>query len=106
AIALRTALGKRNVRSWRSHRSQREAHGVGAVLLDDVDWVHHVALGFRHLLALGIADQRVYVHSAEGYFAMLIGAHEVAVHHDHSRHPKEQDVKAGDEQRCWIERVE
>ena len=47
-------------------RGEREADGVGAVLLDDLDGVDDVALGLGHLLAVGVADEGVDVDVAEG----------------------------------------
>ena len=58
-----------------------------------------VALGLRHLLAFGIAHQAVNVDRAERHVAVLVAAHEVAIQHDHARHPEEQNVEAGDQQR-------
>ena len=55
----------------------------------------HVALGLRHLLPLGVAHQAVDVDLAERHIA-----HELEAHHDHARHPEEQDVEARDQQRC------
>ena len=66
AIALGAALGEGDVGTGRSHRGQREAHRIGAVLLDDLDRVDHVALGLRHLLAFGVAHQAVNVDLRKG----------------------------------------
>ncbi len=90
----------------RSHRGQGEAHRVGAVLLDDLDGIDHVALGLRHLLAVGVAHQRVDVDVPEGHVSVFVSAHEVAIHHDHARHPEEQDVEASNEQRRRIKRIQ
>ncbi len=77
---------------------QRHAHGVGAVLLGDHQRIDDVALRLRHLLPLGVAHQAVDVDLAERHVA-----HEFDAQHDHARHPEEQDVEAGDEQRRGVE---
>ena len=102
----------------RGHRRQREARRVGAKALDDVERIDHIALGLRHLLALGVAHQRVNVDLAEGNAVvflvrpsaggfhrriLLMPLHEVAAEHDHARHPEEQDLVGGDQQRGGIE---
>ena len=46
-----------------------EAEGVCAVGVDELERVDDVALGFRHLLALLVADEAVDVDGAEGHLA-------------------------------------
>src|SRR5208337_2719922 len=46
------------------------------------------------------------VHGVERNVPELVATHEVTVHHDHARHPEEEDVEAGDQQRGWVEAVE
>ena len=52
-------LAQRDVVSRRRADQQSEAHGVGAVFIIDDERIDHVPLGFRHLLALGVAHQTV-----------------------------------------------
>ena len=47
------------------HAGQGEAHGVGAVAVDDVQRVDAVAQALGHLAALAVLDHRVDVHVAE-----------------------------------------
>ena len=79
---------------------------------DDLDGVDDVALGLRHLLAVGVAHQRVDVDLAEGNRVLeraraAVGhrhvEHEVAAEHDHARDPEEEDVEAGDQKLRGIE---
>jgi hypothetical protein len=65
---------------------------VDADAVDQVDGVQHVALGFRHLVAVGIPHQAGDVDVPEGHLAG-----EVQGHHDHARHPEEDDVETGDQ---------
>src|SRR6185312_6084251 len=106
AVALGAGFGEGDVRAGRSLRGEGETHRIRTVFLNDLDWVDHVALGLRHLLTIGVADQRVDVHVAEGNRVRkrarrAIGhrnvEHKVAAEHDHPRNPEEQDVEAGDE---------
>src|SRR5260370_1547883 len=98
AIAIRSALAERYVRPRRSHGSQREARGIRAEAFDDIERIDYVALRLRHLLALGIAHQRVNVNLPEGNAVVLfirpaaglfdrgilfVPLHEVASEHDH-----------------------
>ncbi len=76
------------------HRGRREAQGVGAVFVDDVQRVHDVAGGFRHLLALGVADEAVQVDGIEGDVV-----DDSQLHHHHPGDPEEQDVLTGDQRR-------
>ncbi len=79
---------------------------------DDLDGVDDVALGLRHLLAIGVADEGVDVDLAEGD-GVGEGArgavghrdveHEVGAEHDHAGDPEEEDVEAGDEELGGIE---
>ena len=66
-----------------------------------IERVDDVALGLRHLLALGIAHQAVDVDLAERDVA-----HELDAEHDHAGDPEEQDVEAGDQQRGGVERAQ
>jgi hypothetical protein len=68
--------------------------GVDADAVDQVDGVEHVALRLGHLGAFGVADQAVHIDVLEGDLAG-----DVLGHHDHARHPEEDDVEAGDQHR-------
>ena len=107
--AFQSLLAKLRPESMRSSFSAMSApaaaeissamrHGVGAVLIHDLERIDHVALGLRHLLLVGIAHQAVHVNFAERHLARHLEAE-----HDHARHPEEQDVEAGDQQRSGIE---
>ena len=100
ARAFHALFGEHDVGAGRGALQQGHADGVGAVLLGHHQRVDHVALGLRHLLALGVAHQGVNVDLVERHFA-----HEFHAHHDHARHPEEQNVEAGDQQRSRIERA-
>ena len=65
--------------------------------VDHVDRVEHVALGFRHLLTLGVAHQAMDVDFVERDIV-----HELQAHHDHAGHPKD-DVETGDQHAGRIE---
>ena len=63
--------------------------------VDSIDQIHRiddVALTLAHLLAFGIAHRAVDVHGFERHFAGEIGGH-----HNHARHPEENNFAAGDE---------
>jgi hypothetical protein len=74
------------------HRGEREAHGVGAEFVDEVERVEHVAERLRHLLALLVADEGVDIDGVEGDLV-----HDGELHHHHPGDPEEDDVEAGDE---------
>ncbi len=113
-VALRPGHIESYIRAGRGHRGQGEAHGIRPVLLHNLNRVDDVALGLRHLLAVGVADERVNVHLFEGHRirkrarAAIRHGHvggEPAAEHNHARHPEEENVKAGDEQARRVERV-
>ncbi len=87
-------------------RQARLHHAAGALghqglqldAVDEIDGVEDVALGLGHLVAVGVAHQAVDVDLAEGHVA-----HELEAHHDHARHPEEDDVEAGDQDRGGVE---
>ena len=101
AIALDARLRELDVAPLRRHRRQREAQGVGAVAVDQVQRVDDVALRLRHLRALLVADEGVDVDVAERHFV-----HEVQAHHHHPGDPEEDDVEAGDEHVGRIEALQ
>ena len=59
--------------------------------------VQHIALGLGHFLPVRVAHQAVDIDPVKRRFI-----HELAAHHDHPRHPKENDVKAGDQHAAGI----
>ena len=81
-----------DIAALRRHRGEREAQGIGAVLVDQFQRVDDVALRLRHLRAAGVAHQRVDVDRGERHLV-----HEMQAHHHHARDPEEDDVEAGDE---------
>jgi hypothetical protein len=87
------ALGRQlQVAAHGGHRGQREAHGVGAEFVDEVEGVEDVAQALRHLLALLVADEGVDIDGVEGDLA-----DDGQLHHHHPGDPEEDDVEAGDE---------
>ena len=52
-------------------RREREAQGVGAVGVDDVDGIDAVALGFAHPLALAVEDRGIDGDVMEGNAEVL-----------------------------------
>ena len=69
--------------------------------VDQVERIERVALRLRHLLAFGVAHERVDVDVAERHLAG-----EVQGHHDHPRDPEENDVEAGDQHRRGQEELQ
>ena len=69
--------------------------------VDQVDGVQHIALGFGHFLAVGIAHQAVNVDFVKRHVAG-----EFEPHHDHAGDPEENDVKTGDQHVGGVEGVE
>src|SRR5262249_2565710 len=92
AAALDTRLRKFDVAPLCSLRSEAEAQGVAAVLVDQVKWINDVALELRHLLAAFVAHEGVDVDGTERHIA-----HEMKAHHHHAGDPEEDYVKAGDQ---------
>ena len=68
-----------------------KAQGVRAVLVRHFQRVDAVAQGLGHLASLVVAHQTVDEHRLEGLLLHLLHAGE-----DHTRHPEENDVVAGD----------
>ena len=66
AIAFGAGFAEGDVGAGRGHGGEGEPHSIRAVLFDDLDRVDDVAFGLGHLLAVGVADQRVDVDLAEG----------------------------------------
>ena len=77
---------------------QHEAQRVGPVAVHELEGIDDVAQRLRHLAALGVPDDPVHVHPAEGHVA-----HEVEAGHDHAGHPQVDDLVARDEHRGRIE---
>ncbi len=84
------------------HLDQREAHGVGAVAVDDVSRVDAVAEGLGHLLPVTVLDHGVDEDVGERQLAV----HEVPVEHDHPADPQRDDLSCGGEDRRGVERIE
>ena len=79
-------------------RSQAEARGVGAVLVDQLQRVDAGAEALAHASPIGHLDHRVDVDVVERDFV-----HELEAHHDHARDPQEDDVKRRDQHVGGIE---
>ncbi len=100
-VALDALLGEANVPPLGGHRGQGEAERVGAELIHDGERIHHVALRLRHLPPFRVAHEGVDVDVVEGHLA-----HHLEPEHRHPRHPEEDDVEAGDEDRGRVEGLE
>ena len=74
---------------------------VQADTVDDIQRVQHVTLGFGHFMAILVAHQAMDVNLTKGDIT-----HEFDAHHDHPRHPEENDVKASDQHAGGIEGLE
>ncbi len=92
AIAFDALFAEFDVAPLRRHRRQSEAQGISAKLIDELQGVHGIALGLRHLGAGGVTHQSVDIDLVERHFF-----HEVHAEHHHPRHPEEDDVVRGDE---------
>ena len=98
AVALQPCCRHLDVAALSSHGRQGEAQRVGAILVDQVQRVHHIALGLRHLLALLVADKGMDVDIPERHFAL----HGVHAHHHHPGDPEEDDVETCDQNRAGV----
>ncbi len=76
---------------------QSEAQGIGAVFLDDFQWIDAVAQRFGHLAALGVSDQAMDEYVFEWDFI-----HEFHGHEHHASDPEENDVVAGYQSGCRV----
>ena len=98
AIALDPVLVEADLAALGGEGGEGEAHRVGAVAVHDLKRIDDVAGRFRHLLAMLVAHQGVEVDVLERHLV-----HEVQPHHHHPRHPEEEDVEAGDQDRGRVE---
>ena len=112
AISLGTGFVECNISAGRRLRGEREADRICAVLGNDLDGVDHVALGLRHLLAVGVAHKCVDVDGLEWHrlrerpWAAVRHRHvqhEVCAEHDHPGDPEEEDVEAGHQEGRGVE---
>ena len=102
AAGLDGLLGQREVLLvGAGHARHGEPQRVGAVALDHVQRVDHVAEGLAHLAPGPVADEPVDHHVPERDVV-----HEVEPGHDHPGHPQVQDLVARDEHRRRIEELE
>ncbi len=62
--------------------------------VDQVDRVQRIALRLRHLLAAAVAHEPMHIDGLKRYFPGKMRGH-----HDHARHPEEDDVEAGHQHR-------
>ena len=69
-----------------------EAERIGPELLDDVERIDAVPLRFRHPLAVAVENFRMDEDLVERHFADVVQAGQ-----HHPRHPKRDDVAAGDQ---------
>ena len=64
--------------------------------INQIHRVNHVAFGFRHFFAFVVAHDAVDVHVFKRHFAGEVGGH-----HNHARHPEEDDFVAGYQHIAW-----
>src|SRR3989344_784048 len=72
--------------------------GIGAVLLLNFTWRDYIAFALTHLLAVLVTDHAVQANFLEWYFSST-----VQTEHNHTSHPKEQDVLTGLHDRSRVE---
>ncbi len=65
------------------------SQGISAVLVDQLQRVQHVALHLAHLFAAFVSYQPVQIDGVERYITRVLQAH-----HNHPRHPEEEDIVA------------
>ena len=80
---------------------ERKAQSVGAVQVDELQRIQHIAARFAHLHAFGVKHKPVQIDRVEGRRVHILYAH-----HHHPRNPKEQDVVARFHYACGIEVVQ
>ena len=98
AVALDAGRAELDVAALGDRGQQRHAQGIGAIVVDDLQGVDHVALGLGHLGAALVAHQAVDVDVLERHLAG-----EVQAQHHHPGDPEEDDVEAGDQDRGRVE---
>ena len=79
-------------------RAQREPQRVGAVPVDHLDRIDHVAERLGHLPTVPVPDQPVDHRVAERHVA-----DQEQARHDHARHPEVEDLVAGHENLVRVE---
>ena len=92
AIAFNALRRKLDVAALGRHRGERKAQGIRAILVNKIERIDHIALGFGHLRALLVADERVDIDGVERFTF-----HKVIAHHHHAGDPEEDDVEACNE---------
>ena len=97
AIAFHAVRREFDVAALSRHCRQREAQGVGAVFVDQLERVDDIAFGLGHFLAALVAHQCVDVNILERHFMF-----EVQAHHHHAGDPEEDDVESRDDNTCRI----
>ncbi len=90
AVGLHAGEREVNVVAGSGAGEEGEAQGVTAVLVYDLQRIYHVVLGAAHLLTVFVPHHPVQVDVVEWDVASTLQPH-----HDHPRHPEEQDVVAG-----------
>ena len=82
----------------RSHRRQRQAGRIDAVLIKDLQRIDPVAFRFRHPLPVFVEHRAGNVNVVERFLA-----DELQTGHHHARNPEKDDVPRCDENRSRIE---
>ena len=76
--------GHSHVLSVGGHLHEDEAHGIGAVAVDDVAWVDTITEALGHLLAVTVLDHGVN----EDVEVRKAAIKEIAVEHHHAADPQ------------------
>ena len=92
AIAFNALRRKLDVAALGRHRGERKAQGIRAILVNKIERIDHIALGFGHLRALLVADKGVDIDRMKRFTF-----HKVIAHHHHAGDPEEDDVEACNE---------
>ena len=98
AVAFDPGGAELDVAALRGRGQQGQTQCVGAVVVDHLQGVDHIALGLGHLGAALVADQAVDVDVLERHLAR-----EMQPQHHHAGDPEEDDVEAGDQDRGRVE---
>src|SRR5690606_38709113 len=89
AVCLHTLHREIHIVAGRGAYQEGEAQGISAKIVHDNQRIDHVAICLRYLAPVLITNQAVQVNRIEGY-----PAGELQSHHDHARHPEDQNVIA------------
>ena len=80
---------------------QAEPQSVWPKLLDHVEWIDSVTLGFRHRLAVPIQNLRMDKNLLKGNLTHIIDAHQ-----DHTGDPQRDNIPARNKSTGWVKAVQ